>query len=31
MALIFEHSVYDQAHLTKVLNLPGSRLEEGVE
>jgi NADH-quinone oxidoreductase subunit I len=31
MAQNFEHSVYDRAQLTKVLNRPGSRLEEGVE
>ena len=27
----FEHSVYDRSKLTKVLNLPGSKLMEGVE
>lgn len=31
MAQNFEHSVYDRAQLTKVLNKPGSKLEEGVE
>jgi NADH-quinone oxidoreductase subunit I len=31
MAQTFEHSVYDRAQLTKVLNLPGSKIEEGVE
>ncbi|MEP7171622.1 MAG: 4Fe-4S binding protein [Bacteroidota bacterium] len=31
MAQTFEHSVYDRAQLTKVLNLPGSKLMEGVE
>ena len=31
MAQSFEHSVYDRAQLTKVLNKPGSKLQEGVE
>lgn len=31
MAQTFEHSVYDRAQLTKVLNKPGSKIEEGVE
>jgi NADH-quinone oxidoreductase subunit I len=31
MASTFEHSVYDRAQLTKVLNKPGSKLMEGVE
>lgn len=31
MAQNFEHSVYDRAQLTKVLNKPGSKLQEGVE
>jgi NADH-quinone oxidoreductase subunit I len=31
MAQSFEHSVYDRAQLTKVLNRPGSKIEEGVE
>ena len=31
MAQSFEHSVYDRSKLTKVLNKPGSKLEEGVE
>lgn len=31
MAQTFEHSVYDRAELTKVLNKPGSKLMEGVE
>jgi NADH-quinone oxidoreductase subunit I len=31
MAQTFEHSVYDRAQLTKVLNNPGSKLMEGVE
>lgn len=31
MAQTFEHSVFDRAQLTKVLNKPGSKLEEGVE
>ena len=31
MAQTFEHSVYDRAQLTKTLNRPGSRLQEGVE
>ena len=30
MAQSFEHSVYDRAELTKVLNKPGSKIEEGV-
>ncbi len=31
MAQTFEHSVYNRADLTKVLNKPGSKLMEGVE
>ncbi len=31
MAQTFEHSVYDRSLLTKVLNLPGSKIREGVE
>ena len=31
MAQDFEHSVFDRSKLTKVLNLPGSKLMEGVE
>ncbi len=31
MAQNFEHSVYDRSKLTKVLNKPGSKLQEGVE
>ncbi len=31
MAQNFEHSVYDRSRLTKKLNLPGSRIREGVE
>lgn len=31
MAQSFEHSVFDRAELTKILNKPGSKLEEGVE
>jgi len=31
MAQNFEHSVYNRADLTKVLNKPGSKLQEGVE
>ena len=31
MAQNFEHSVYNRSHLTKVLNKPGSKLQEGVE
>jgi NADH-quinone oxidoreductase subunit I len=31
MAQNFEHSVYNRAELTKVLNKPGSKLQEGVE
>jgi NADH-quinone oxidoreductase subunit I len=31
MAQTFEHSVFDRAELTKVLNKPGSKLQEGVE
>jgi NADH-quinone oxidoreductase subunit I len=31
MAQSFEHSVFDRSKLTKVLNKPGSKLEEGVE
>ncbi len=31
MAQSFEHSVYNRAELTKVLNKPGSHLQEGVE
>ena len=31
MAQSFEHSVYDRSQLTKVLNRPGSKIEEGVE
>jgi NADH-quinone oxidoreductase subunit I len=31
MAQNFEHSVYDRSQLTKVLNKPGSKLQEGVE
>jgi NADH-quinone oxidoreductase subunit I len=27
----FEHSVYDKSLLTKILNMPGSKLMEGVE
>lgn len=27
----FEHSVYDRSQLTKVLNLPGSKIREGIE
>jgi NADH-quinone oxidoreductase subunit I len=27
----FEHSVYDRSRLTKKLNLPGSKIREGVE
>ena len=27
----FEHAVYDRSELTKVLNLPGSKLMDGVE
>lgn len=31
MAQTFEHSVYDRSKLTKILNVPGSKLMEGVE
>ena len=31
MAQTFEHSVYDRSQLTKKLNLPGSKIREGVE
>lgn len=31
MAQSFEHSVYNRAELTKVLNKPDSKLQEGVE
>jgi NADH-quinone oxidoreductase subunit I len=31
MAQTFEHSVYDRSLLTKVLNKPDSKLQEGVE
>jgi NADH-quinone oxidoreductase subunit I len=31
MAQTFEHSVFDRAELTKVLNKAGSKLQEGVE
>lgn len=31
MAQSFEHSVYDRSKLTKTLNMPGSKLMEGVE
>jgi NADH-quinone oxidoreductase subunit I len=31
MAQDFEHSVYDRSLLTKKLNLPGSKIREGVE
>lgn len=31
MAPNFEHSVYDRSKLTKKLNLPGSKVREGVE
>ena len=31
MAQTFEHSVFDRSKLTKVLNLPGSKIMEGVE
>jgi NADH-quinone oxidoreductase subunit I len=31
MAQNFEHSVYDRSRLTKKLNLPGSKIREGVE
>jgi NADH-quinone oxidoreductase subunit I len=31
MAQTFEHSVYDRSRLTKTLNLPGSKLREGIE
>ena len=31
MAQTFEHSVFDRAELTKVLNKPGSKIMEGVE
>jgi len=31
MAQSFEHSVFDRSQLIKVLNKPGSKLEEGVE
>ena len=31
MAQNFEHSVYDRSKLTKKLNLPGSKIREGVE
>ena len=31
MAQTFEHSVYNRADLTKILNQPGSKIREGVE
>ena len=31
MAPTFEHSVFDRAELTKVLNFPGSKIKAGVE
>jgi NADH-quinone oxidoreductase subunit I len=31
MAQSFEHSVFDRNQLTKVLNMPGSKIMEGVE
>lgn len=31
MAQNFEHSVFDRSKLTKTLNLPGSKIREGVE
>lgn len=31
MAPNFEHSVYDRSKLTKKLNLPGSKVREGIE
>ncbi|MFL5809479.1 MAG: 4Fe-4S binding protein [Flavisolibacter sp.] len=31
MAQNFEHSVYDRSRLTKKLNLPGSKIREGIE
>ena len=31
MAQTFEHSVFDRAQLTKILNNPGSKIMEGVE
>jgi NADH-quinone oxidoreductase subunit I len=31
MAQTFEHSVFDRAELTKILNNPGSKIMEGVE
>lgn len=31
MAQNFEHSVYDRSKLTKKLNLPGSKVREGIE
>ena len=31
MAQSFEHSVYDRSQLTKILNKPESKLQEGVE
>ena len=31
MAQTFEHSVFDRSLLTKKLNLPGSKIREGVE
>ena len=31
MAQNFEHSVFDRSRLTKKLNLPGSKIREGVE
>ncbi len=31
MAPSFEHSVFDRNQLTKVLNLPGSKIREGIE
>ncbi|MDB5275122.1 MAG: 4Fe-4S ferredoxin iron-sulfur binding protein [Ferruginibacter sp.] len=31
MAQTFEHSVYNRADLTKILNKPGSKIREGVE
>ena len=31
MAQTFEHSVYDRSQLTRILNKPDSKLQEGVE
>ena len=31
MAQTFEHSVTDRNKLTKILNLPGSKIREGIE